>query len=442
MLYIRSLEIENVRCFSSKQRIDFTGDDGKISQWSVILGDNGTGKTSILRSIVSLLPSPQSFLGKRSHLDTEYDLSINNSWRNAWDLKHKDGEKESKISLTILEAEKPFGGNGYEPQMTLSFTTNHKHSSSDNYGQGASKFDTRLFSPVYCFAYGANRKMAEKSLSDENFRNTSETLFKDDALLQNSSEYFLRLDYETAKSRKGSEELKRVKELLLQILPGGVKDIQVVKSGRLQREVQVKTSFGWVKLQELSLGYKTTIAWLIDFATKMIYYNEHSKTPFDEPAILILDEIDLHMHPAWQREIIENLSNIFTKTQFIVTAHSPLIAQAALSSNLVLLKRIGDHIKVENTPDVIRSWRIDQVLTSDLFGLKESRPKEIERKISRRRTLLRKDELTDKQKEELKKLNAEIDAMPIGETKAEMDAMDILKDFAKKLEASKHKNHV
>ena len=440
MLYLKRLEIENVRCFGSKQRIDFTGSDGKISQWTVILGDNGTGKTSILRSIVSLLPSPQSFLGKRSHLEYEYDLSIKDGWRNTWDLKHKDGENESKLSLTIVEAETAFGGDISEPEMDLSFSMNHKRNNSDNYSQGASKLDTRLFSPVYCFAYGANRKMAEKSLSDENFRNTSETLFRDDALLQNSSEYFLRLDYETAKSKKGNAEKNKVKELLLKVLPNGVKDIDVVKSGRLQREVQVKTDFGWVKLNELSLGYKTTIAWLIDFATKMIYYRENSNSPFDEPAILILDEIDLHMHPAWQREIIENLTQIFSRTQFIVTAHSPLIAQAALSSNLVLLKRKGDHVIVENTPEVIRSWRIDQVLTSDLFGLKESRTREIEKKITRRRTLLKNEKLTDKQHKELEKLNAEIYEMPIGETKAEMDAMDILKDFANKIEAAKMRN--
>lgn len=436
MLYLKKLEIENVRCFGSKQRVDFTDEKGKISQWTVILGDNGTGKTSILRSIVSLLPSPQSFLGKRSHLETEYNLSINNGWRNAWSLKRNE-EKESKISLTISQTEVPFENEEHELEMDLSFTMNYKTTNIDYFGQGLSKFDTKLFSPVYCFAYGANRKMAEKSLFDDNFRNTSETLFKDDALLQNSSEYFLRLDYETAKSKKGSQELKRVKELLLRVLPNGVKDIKVVKAERLRREVHVKTDFGWVNLNELSLGYKTTIAWLIDFATKMIYYHENSNSPFDEPAILIIDEIDLHMHPAWQREIIENLTRIFTKTQFIVTAHSPLIAQAALNSNLVLLKRVGDRIKVENTPDVIRSWRIDQVLTSDLFGLKESRPKEIEKKIKKRRILLKKENLSEKQIDELQKLNAEIDAMPIGETKAEIDAMEILKDFAAKLKASK-----
>ncbi len=430
MLYLKSLEIENVRCFSTKQRIDFTDTDGKISQWTVILGDNGTGKTTILRSIVSLLPTPQSFLKRRRRLDTEYDLSINNGWRNAWDLKHKNGEQDSKISLVVAECEKPFSKE--EMEMPLTYILNHKKSNSDNYGLLSTKFDTNILSPVYCFAYGANRKMAETSLSDESFSNTSETLFKDDALLQNSSEYFLRLDYETSKSRRGSEELRRVKELLLKVLPNGVQDIRVVKSGRLQREVQVQTTFGWVKLNDLSLGYKTTIAWLIDFATKMIYYHEKSETPFDQPAILILDEIDLHMHPAWQREIIGNLTKIFTRTQFIVTAHSPLIAQAAFNSNLALLKRIGDHIRIINEPDIVKSWRIDQVLTSDLFGLKDSRNIKIEKVLTRRRNLLMKDHLTDSEKNELKSLDGKLDEIPVAETPEYIKAMELVLKIAKR----------
>jgi predicted ATP-binding protein involved in virulence len=436
MLYLKSLKIKNVRCFGKQQQLDFTDTDGKLSQWTVILGDNGTGKTSLLRSIVSLLPTPQSFLGKNNSLETEYDLSIN-GWRNAWDLKRGNGEQNSTLSLVVVECEKPF--NDEKTEATLSYTLNHKESNSEN-NLAATKFNTESLSPVYCFAYGANRKMAETSLGDDNFRKTSETLFQDNALLQNSSEYFLRLDYETAKSRKGSEEFNRVKELLLKVLPNGVKDIKAEKAGRLQREVQVRTDFGWVKLKELSLGYRTTIAWLTDFATKMIYYHEKSKTPFNEPAILILDEIDLHMHPAWQKEIIENLTNIFTKTQFIVTAHSPLVAQAALSSNLVLLKKTGNHVDIINEPKVIKSWRIDQVLTSDLFGLKESRPKEVEQNIKERRKLLRKSELTEDEQKRLEELNNEVDKMPIGETKEEIDAMDILRDFAEKLKAVKNAN--
>ncbi len=432
MLYLKSLEIENVRCFGKKQKIDFTTKDGKIAQWTVILGDNGTGKTTILRSIVSMLPSPQSFLNK-AYWDTNHDLSIENSWRKAWNLKHGSGEKESKLSLFIVEREKYFSElDNAELEIGFDYILDHK---SNNINQqhldATNKVVNNVLPPVYCFAYGANRKMAETSLSDDNLKNASETLFKDDALLQNSSEYFLRLDYESAKSKKGSTEKNRVKELLLKILPSGIQDIEVVKVGRLQREVQVKTDFGWIGLNEVSLGYKTAIAWLVDFATKMIYYHEHSSSPFDEPAILILDEIDLHMHPAWQREIIDNLTKIFSKTQFIVTAHSPLIAQAALDANLVLLKKNKDEIRVINEPDIVKSWRIDQVLTSDLFGLKDTRSKKTENVLAKRRRLLLKDELSQKEMEELQKLETKIDEIPMAETQEYIKAMEIILKSAK-----------
>jgi predicted ATP-binding protein involved in virulence len=443
MLYLKNLEIENVRCFGKKQRIDFTDKNGDISQWTVILGDNGTGKTTLLKSIVSMLPAPQSFLEKRTNLDTEYFLSFDSQWKYIWDLRHKEGEKNSLLSLNVVECEKPFSEN-VEIEYELRREINHSnsldemHYRSHQYEQGM--YDTKILSPVKCFAYGANRKMAEKSLSDDNLKNTNETLFKDEALLPNSSEYFLRVDYETAKNKKGNAEKNRIKDLLIKILPSEVQDIEIKKSGRLQRDVKVKTDFGWVKLNELGLGYKTTIAWLIDFATKMIYFHEKRNNPFEEPAILVIDEIDLHMHPEWLREIIDNLTLLFPNTQFIVSAHSPLIAQAALNSNLILLKKRGDHVEIENAPDIIRSWRIDQVLTSDLFGLKNARTKEFEDKINRRRNLLKKEELTSLEQQELNDLNIEVYNMPIGETSAEIEAMDILKDLADKIAKKKKAN--
>ena len=433
MLYLKSLEIENVRCFGKKQRIDFTYDTGEIAKWTVILGDNGTGKTSILRSIVSMLPTPKEFLGRRSKVDNEFSLSINNGFRNAWSLMRKDGENPSNIRLKVAECMQPFSDVEYE--IDLVYSENHRTKEAPVPLTGSTIFNTELLSPVYCFAYGANRKMSGKSLSGDNLLEASLTLFDEEARLQNSEEYFLQLDYESAKSRKGGDEMERVKKLLLKILPSGVKNIRVSKTGRLQREVQVETSFGWVPLTELSLGYKTTIAWSIDFATKMIYYHEKSRNPFEEPAILIIDEIDLHMHPAWQHEIIENLSTLFPKTQFIVTAHSPLIAQAALDSNLVLLKKTSDQVKVVNEPNIVKSWRIDQVLTSDLFGLKEPRNKKYQKILDKRRTLLMKDELSTEESDELHKLESKLDEIPVAETQEYIKAMEII------LKASKHSSN-
>ncbi len=71
------------------------------------------------------------------------------------------------------------------------------------------------------------------------------------------------------------------------------------------------------------------IAWVIDFASRMVDRYPDSPDPLAEPAVVLVDEIDLHLHPKWQRELIGFLTERFPNTQFIVTAHSPLIVQAA-----------------------------------------------------------------------------------------------------------------
>src|SRR5215213_2279334 len=58
--YFLSLELENVRCFGEKQSIDFSGNTEKPKQWTIILGDNGTGKTTILQSLVAMLPDEEA----------------------------------------------------------------------------------------------------------------------------------------------------------------------------------------------------------------------------------------------------------------------------------------------------------------------------------------------------------------------------------------------
>jgi hypothetical protein len=113
-----------------------------------------------------------------------------------------------------------------------------------------------------------------------------------------------------------------------------------------------------------------------------------------------------------------------------------------LNTNLVLLKKVDDHVQIINDPETVKSWRIDQVLTSDLFGLKEARPKETERLLKRRRDLLKKDHLSEEELSELERLNREAYAMPIGETKGEMDAMTVLRSFAEKLEDARKKTIV
>jgi hypothetical protein len=199
--------------------------------------------------------------------------------------------------------------------------------------------------------------------------------------------------------------------------------------------VEFKTPYGWVPLRQLGYGYRTMIAWVVDFISRMFDRYPDSPDPLAEPAVVLVDEIDLHLHPKWQRELIGFLTERFPNTQFIVTAHSPLIVQAATDANIALLKREGDHVVIENHPETIPGWRIDQVLTSDLFGLETARPPGMEKLILKRKELLARPRLTKADQKKLEKLDDQLGQIPQGESfEQAKKTMDLIEKSLKLIE--------
>jgi predicted ATP-binding protein involved in virulence len=259
------------------------------------------------------------------------------------------------------------------------------------------------------------------SLSESGTDDPTASLFSDKADLRNPEEWLLRLDYAAAKQSDIQDQqqrrLSQVKDLLLSILPE-VEDIRLSSpSGSYPTpRVEFKTPYGWVPLRQLGYGYQTLITWVTDLANRMVERYPDSPDPLAEPAVVAVDEIDLHLHPLWQRKLMGFLTERFPNAQFIATAHSPLVAQAAAYANLAVLRREGDHVVIDNNVDNIRGWRIDQILTSDLFGLESARPPQIESLLAERKELLTKPELTAADRRRLEKIEAEIGELPTGET--------------------------
>lgn len=150
---------------------------------------------------------------------------------------------------------------------------------------------------------------------------------------------------------------------------------------------------------------------------------------------MLIDEIDLHLHPSWQRKLLKSLSEIFVNTQFIATAHSPLLVQAAgdVEANVVLLRREGDQAVVVTDVEDVRGWRLDQILTSELFGLETARSPATERKLARRAELLTNPQRTAAEKQELATLTKELDAEPVGETPSEREVNTVLQELRQRL---------
>ncbi len=204
-----------------------------------------------------------------------------------------------------------------------------------------------------------------------------------------------------------------------QILPD-VSDVRVVIDPGVypQPRVEFQTPYGWVSYHQLSHGYQTVTAWVIDLASRMAEHYSNIENPLEEPAIVLVDEIELHLHPRWQRQLIDVLTNIFPNTQFIVTAHNPLIVQAAAGqdANIVLLKRVGDHVEVINDLDHIRNWRIDQIYTSDLFDLPSARPPWQDRLLERRTQILSQGHLSESDLKELSEIEQQLGTIVTGES--------------------------
>ena len=166
----------------------------------------------------------------------------------------------------------------------------------------------------------------------------------------------------------------------------------------------------------LSHGYQTLIAWMVDFASRMVDRYPDSPDPLAEPAVVLVDEIDLHLHPTWQRELIGYLTERFPNTQFIATAHSPLIVQAASDANIALLKREGDHVEIEQRRGGhSRTGAVDQILTSDLFGLEMPGRRRSTSLLKRRKELLTRPKLSKAAQKELTEIEAKIGDLPTGE---------------------------
>jgi energy-coupling factor transporter ATP-binding protein EcfA2 len=410
--YFLSLTLENVRCFGSKAELKLTTKEGKPAQWTIILGVNGTGKTTLLQSLVGfeLLPvdEPEKFAPR---------FLILNSW-NSPGVTHafpRDRHKKTALRVEVALMD--------NLSAQTAEVTDAMYETRGN-GKGTTvTVDARQL--YWCCAYGAGRRVGAASLGESALDDSVTTLFSDRAELRNPEEWLLQLDY-AAKSDKPEKEAQKrfdqAKRLLLDIMPEDeISDIECKPGSgpNPKARVEFKTRSGWVPLRQLGYGYQTLITWVADLVSRMAERYPDSKNPLAEPAVVLVDEIDLHLHPKWQRKLMGFLTERFPNTQFIATAHSPLVVQAAADANLAVLRWEGDHVVIDNEVDNIRNWRIDQILTSDLFGLETARPPQVEALLLEQKALLSKPKLTAADERRVKELDVLIGELPFGETKQE-----------------------
>lgn len=452
--YFLSLEVSNIRCFGTEaQRLDLSKPDGTWAPWTIILGNNGTGKSTLLQALAGLRVenewrstvapdelSPES----TEHRKTKVWNSLSLFLKFGEDgIRSGRSQLVSKIasSLDVGGYRRSFGIELQERLHQLDST----HETQRSLQTTASWTGRRQpLTETAFFAYGAWRRLGRSELGAriELPCVSVEHLFDEMLDLINAEEWLLRADYAATKKSAISEELRMrleaVRSTLLQLFPDNeVTDIRISTPDERYPNPRVlfTTPYGEVELRQLGYGYQSLITWVVDFAARMFETYPDSPQPLAEPAVCLIDEIDLHLHPTWQRKVMRYLSDRFPKTQFVATAHSPLIVQAAadMQANVAVLRREGDHVVIDNNPISVQGWRADQILASELFDV-PLRSESSEQIVQERTRLLSQAKLSKADKSRLQELESRMAGFPVGSTSAERALNDRLQSAVELLE--------
>lgn len=337
---IESFSIQNYKCIKDLA-VDCRGADGEIRQWTVLLGENNTGKTNVLRALALLRP-----------LESEVEIECN-------------GNKN--ITTKYVPAAFSIDLNA----KIIAMLTDGKE-------WGVDRFSRTLWEDpidLNIYGYGVSRYPARVALSEREAK-PGETLFRTSARLSDFQEWLLQLDYsQKSGSEKSQKRLEKMHDLVKSDLFPGVTDFSFKKDGDNEHIVVVFSAGkdGDVRFEELGFGYQTSLTWLADFCKRMFELYPDAENPLLEEAVVLVDEIDLHLHPKWQRDLVPTLSKIFPNVQFIVTTHSPHVLQSMEDVNLYVLRRDAESGEIEAERSNVTNftgWTVEEIL-SETMELKE-----------------------------------------------------------------------
>ena len=451
-IYFKSLELENVRCFAQPQRLDLSDEHGNPVRWVLILGDNGVGKTTLLECLAWMRPvlsmetvDPELGIG-RELFRTE--PALNNEENKTWDSLIRIGAEVTVNLKATLSVGQSLGNGGVDStnetittEATMRGMNGRLQDSSPQKHDIPSTLQEAALPDLAIFAYGAARRSGTLKVDRGARSDALASLFWASTELYDAEDILLKLDHRAVKPGEQQDIMRRdrVKKILATILP----DIEHEENIRILGPaifspssepdgVQFQTPYGLVPLSALSLGYQTTLTWVVDLALRLFEHYPESPDPLSEPGIVLIDNIDLHLHPRWQRRVMENLSNCFRAIQFVATAHSPLIVQAAEDAVIAVLRKENEQVLIEMHSESVNAWRADQILASDLFDI-PTRSKAVEKLTRERDELLEKLDRTQAEEDRLNELTQSLDSLRTAEDPEDQAAMDLIRRVAASL---------
>lgn len=385
-MYVDKVILINIKGFKHAE-LDLSRPNNKYAGLTVFTGDNGSGKSTLLKAIAIALTG------------REVSRSLQSDFR-GW-IRQDSENQESKIELSIVPTKEvdefsDKGKTAYNKfQASVHLKAGAKEGSVElTATQSKSTLVNRgLWSATargwFSCGYGPFRRVfgASQEATRLMVSPTTErfvTMFQEAASLFEVDQWLRNLNH---KKLEGSEAASKQLELLLEVLRDELMPNQItvdrVDSDGLWLKDRHGVQLAWT---EMSDGYRAALALLTDIVRHLISTfgidhiserDQDGKLIITGSGVVMIDEIDAHLHPQWQRDIGFWLKRHFPNIQFLVTTHSPIICQAADDNGLFVLPAPGSdqlvrQLTVEEQNIVISS-RPDTILLTAAFGLQNTR---------------------------------------------------------------------
>lgn len=376
-MYIQSLSIQNLRCFrEARLQLRYPGEpeppETSFSNVNLLLGNNGAGKTTVLKSAA---------LGVLARV-------IARSGFVPYHLVRRDTDKA--VIETKLISHEPDQMADIPPGRVLNLTSEIVRDGDYEELLQEGPFLETLFvddSPAwFVVGYGATRRVetGEYSASSEERRRRLRYrrvagLFEESVALTPLTAWLPIFQRERPAVHDAALRL------INRLLPEELRfhgEMEGESKTLREREFLFEHRGLSVPFGALSDGYRAYVGWVADLAYHLASVAQRGTTTelWDFPGIVLIDEIDLHLHPEWQRQVIEKVATALPRMQLVFSTHSPIVAGTLKRGNIFVTELAADgSSEVVQLQEHIYGLNADQVLVSSYFNLNTTRAPGFER---------------------------------------------------------------
>lgn len=395
-MFIRKLHVTNLKLLRDFE-LEFTQADGSPRMWTVIIGENGTGKTSILQAIamaaagssfVNLLAKrvTTQLVDRRGHgpMEIVADFGFQSPPKNAKRVyPGRTGDANGvglRSTVRVAEGEVALGGSA-------------AYSDSPGGEDPLVVARSRNLHLWFVAGYGVARVLPDAGVQprlEQAAIDRLQTLF-DSSVGLTSTAFANYFSGDKAKALMFAGVLKQVLLHAERLIPN-IADFDlrgrggVAHAGALQETARFTQRIGKTDIKlpatALSHGYQSTIAWIADLVGHIVLEAQAKLESQEMQGLVLVDELDLYLHPVWQVALVSALRETFPRLQFVATTHSPLITASLAADEVVVLEldpETGDVVRRTNDQD-------PRVLTGtevyrEYFGVDEIYPDPLGRQL-------------------------------------------------------------